>query len=302
LISFKPGAFAPGVPVQPVCLRYPYRHCNLAWTEEISGGNIAVRFGKMMLQFVNWVEIDYLPVYIPSKEEKEDSILYANNVRNLMAKHMNVRLTNHSYDDVRLIILAQKLNKTKGVEMTSGIIFNELHRLYNMNVDQAQELLKKFSAMDSNHTNQMSYAQFCSFLQLPDSDELHDVFDQFDGQSNGYIDFKELLVGTLSLASQKNHEQTIKDTFALFDLDKNGTIEWAEFKSVMKGLYPQMSAGDVEKNWKEMSSKSEGSITYEEFAAFGKKNPIQIKTAYDRLRQQPPPEALIIDVSLEDST
>lgn len=32
LITFKPGAFIPGVPVQPVCIRYPNRLDTLSWT------------------------------------------------------------------------------------------------------------------------------------------------------------------------------------------------------------------------------------------------------------------------------
>lgn len=32
LITFKPGAFYPGVPVQPVCIRYPNRLDTVSWT------------------------------------------------------------------------------------------------------------------------------------------------------------------------------------------------------------------------------------------------------------------------------
>lgn len=32
LIKFKPGAFYPGVPIQPVCIRYPNRLDTISWT------------------------------------------------------------------------------------------------------------------------------------------------------------------------------------------------------------------------------------------------------------------------------
>eukprot|EP01126_Amoeba_proteus_P011350 TRINITY_DN14569_c0_g1_i7.p1 TRINITY_DN14569_c0_g1~~TRINITY_DN14569_c0_g1_i7.p1 ORF type:complete len:153 (+),score=27.84 TRINITY_DN14569_c0_g1_i7:576-1034(+) len=73
LVMFAVGAFAPGVPVQPVFLRYPFTYQSLAWTKESEG--IVSRFTKMLLQFVNWVEIEFLPVYVPDEEEKADPIM-----------------------------------------------------------------------------------------------------------------------------------------------------------------------------------------------------------------------------------
>ncbi|KAL6501457.1 hypothetical protein OROGR_026590 [Orobanche gracilis] len=40
----------------------------------------------LLSQFVNYIEVTELPVYSPSEQEKEDPRLYAENVRNLMAR------------------------------------------------------------------------------------------------------------------------------------------------------------------------------------------------------------------------
>ncbi|KAL6508563.1 hypothetical protein OROGR_023274 [Orobanche gracilis] len=40
----------------------------------------------LLSQFVNYIEVTQLPVYSPSEQEKEDPSLYAENVRNLMAR------------------------------------------------------------------------------------------------------------------------------------------------------------------------------------------------------------------------
>lgn len=37
LITFKSGAFYPGVPVQPVCIRYPNKLDTVTWTWEGPG-------------------------------------------------------------------------------------------------------------------------------------------------------------------------------------------------------------------------------------------------------------------------
>ncbi|XP_023375525.1 lysophosphatidylcholine acyltransferase 1, partial [Pteropus vampyrus] len=78
LITFKPGAFIPGVPVQPVVLRYPNQLVSTC-PGPVSG-ELEILW-LTLCQFHNRVEIEFLPVYSPSEEEKEDPALYASNVR-----------------------------------------------------------------------------------------------------------------------------------------------------------------------------------------------------------------------------
>jgi len=251
----------------------------------------------MWFQFVNWVEIDYLPIYYPSQQEKEDPVLYSNNVRNYMASHMTVRVTDHSYDDVRLLILAQKLSKESGVAMTGDFIFSDLSKLYKMDIRQAQDLLKKFAGSDAGKTNRLTYPHFCQLLELPDTPELVTIFEQFDTHGNGYIDFKELLTGTVLLSKNTGIEETLRKTFNLFDLDQDGTIDKEEFKSVMRGLYPKMTVKEVETHWALMQRESPDAVTYHEFCEYGKKHPVHLKTAHDRLIHVPTEH---ISIDLDD--
>lgn len=39
-----------------------------------------------LTQFFTYCELEFLPVYVPSEEEKKDPQLYAQNVRDVMAK------------------------------------------------------------------------------------------------------------------------------------------------------------------------------------------------------------------------
>jgi len=96
LISFRQGAFAAGVPVQPICIRYPHEHFTPARS---TNSDQALMWFRLLCQFVNKVEIIYLPVYHPSPEEIADPTLYANNVRNVMARTLHIPTTNHTYLD-----------------------------------------------------------------------------------------------------------------------------------------------------------------------------------------------------------
>lgn len=84
LIKFKPGAFYPGQPIQPVLIRYPNQVDSLTWTWQ--GPHVFILILKTFAQFHSFVEIEFLPVYYPSEEEIKNPKLYAENVQQLMAK------------------------------------------------------------------------------------------------------------------------------------------------------------------------------------------------------------------------
>ncbi|XP_019153333.1 PREDICTED: lysophospholipid acyltransferase LPEAT1-like isoform X2 [Ipomoea nil] len=86
LLPFKTGAFLSKAPVLPVILRYPYQRFSPAW-ESISGSRHVL---LLLCQFINYMEVIWLPVYCPSQQEKDDPKLYAENVRRLMAREGNM--------------------------------------------------------------------------------------------------------------------------------------------------------------------------------------------------------------------
>lgn len=54
---------------------------------------------------VNHVEVEFLPVYHPSPEEAADPVLYASNVRNLMAVRLGVPLVEQSTPEERQLMM-----------------------------------------------------------------------------------------------------------------------------------------------------------------------------------------------------
>ncbi|XP_063723676.1 lysophosphatidylcholine acyltransferase 1-like [Symsagittifera roscoffensis] len=97
LISFKTGAFQPGVPVQPVVVRWPNYFDCVTWA--FVGPSVYKLIWLQMCQPITFVEVEYLPVYIPSEEEKENPTLFANNVRQVMASALKIPVRNYSHRD-----------------------------------------------------------------------------------------------------------------------------------------------------------------------------------------------------------
>lgn len=117
LVQFKTGAFIPGLPVQPVCVKYPSDDFDsISWTWKGPGAFQTVWLTLCKLH--SPVEIHFLPVYNPSDEEIKKPSLYAENVRKLMAEYLNVPLSDYSYEDG---ILIKSLHKY-GLPMQAGLV------------------------------------------------------------------------------------------------------------------------------------------------------------------------------------
>lgn len=107
-ISFRPGAFNPGVPVQPVLLEYSYRYLNPS--SRGAGCNLLL----LMLQFANHVKLTILPPYLPSKEEVDDAVLFGNNVREVLRSRKGAAATSGPEEDTYWFELAKQHPKTMG--------------------------------------------------------------------------------------------------------------------------------------------------------------------------------------------
>lgn len=100
LMTFKPGAFVPGKPVQPILIRYPNDVDTVTWTWNQPHGARSVMW-LTLTQVYNRASLEFLPVYNPSQAEIDDPKLYARNVRQVMADALHVPTNDLSYEEVK---------------------------------------------------------------------------------------------------------------------------------------------------------------------------------------------------------
>ncbi|KAG9396977.1 Acyltransferase [Carpediemonas membranifera] len=93
VIRFHVGAFKPGVPVQPVAIKYHWRHTDPSDTCIGTWKHLSVIWWSMF----TLIEVTYLPLYTPSEEEKADPMLFAENVRMEIAKTLDVPLSSGTF-------------------------------------------------------------------------------------------------------------------------------------------------------------------------------------------------------------
>lgn len=266
LITFKPGAFIPGVPVQPVLLRYPNKLDTVTWTWQ--GYTFFQLCALTWCQPFTKVEVEFMPVQVPNDEEKSDPVLFAGRVRNLMAEALGIPVTDHTYEDCRLMISAGQLT----LPMEAGLVeFTKISRKLKLDWDGIRKHLDEYAAIaSSSRGGRIGIEEFAEYLKLPVSDVLRQLFALFDRNHDGSIDFREYVIGLAVLCNPANTEDIIQVAFKLFDVDEDGYITEQEFSTILQaalgvpdldvsGLFKEIAQGDA--------------VSFEEFKSFALKHP-----------------------------
>uniref|UniRef100_A0A8C9ERU7 Lysophosphatidylcholine acyltransferase 2 n=1 Tax=Pavo cristatus TaxID=9049 RepID=A0A8C9ERU7_PAVCR len=282
LITFKQGAFIPGVPVQPVLLRYPNKLDTVTWTWQ--GYSLKELCIMTLCQLFTRVEVEFLPVYVPTEEERNDPILFASRVRQTMATALKVPVTDHTFEDCRLMISAGQLT----LPMEAGLVeFTKISKKLNLKWNHVREQLDTFAAIASaSKGGRIGIEEFAEYLKLPISDVLRELFLLFDRNGDGTIDFREYVIGLSILCNPANTEETIHMAFKLFDQDDDGTITEKEFACIIQSALglPDL---DVSNLFKEIDAYETGKLSYDEFKNFALEHPEYAKlfTTYLELQR-----------------
>jgi 1-acyl-sn-glycerol-3-phosphate acyltransferase len=95
LLKFKTGAFVLGKPVTPVVFKYPVYVP--FWNRNES--SFATQLFRLLARVSTPVEVIVLPTWHPTALEQEDPRQYSENVRRLMAQHLDLPLSDQGKRD-----------------------------------------------------------------------------------------------------------------------------------------------------------------------------------------------------------
>uniref|UniRef100_A0A8C8E252 Lysophosphatidylcholine acyltransferase 1 n=1 Tax=Oryzias sinensis TaxID=183150 RepID=A0A8C8E252_9TELE len=249
LITFKPGAFIPAVPVQPVVIRYPNKLDSITWT---------------------WQGPGFLPIYTPSEEEKKNPALFAVNVRRVMAQALGVPITDYSFEDCQLAMAEGQLKLP--VE-TCLLEFARLVRRLGLKPANSEKVLQDYGNRARKLEGQKLDLQgFAHFLDVPVSDMLRDMFALFDEDEDNSMDIREYVIALSVVCRPTKTLETMKLAFKMFEAEEDSAITEAELAVMLKTALG-VTHLDVSHLFTAIDIADTGKMTFDKFRCFVEENP-----------------------------
>jgi len=95
----------------------------------------------------------------------------------------------------------------------------------------------------SGRMTKHEFTQFYKQFQPSQSSEsfCKNIFRIFDQNSNGYIEFPELMFSISLTSNEMDTRKKVELIFRIYDVDGNGSINKKEFKKIIKSIYLVLS-------------------------------------------------------------
>ncbi|XP_030605764.1 lysophosphatidylcholine acyltransferase 1 [Archocentrus centrarchus] len=268
LITFKPGAFIPAVPVQPVVIRYPNKLDSITWTWQGPGAFHILWL--TLCQLHNEFVIEFLPVYTPSEEEKNNPALFAINVRRVMAKALGVPITDYSFEDCQLAMAEGQLRLPVD---TCLLEFAKLVRRLGLKPQNPEKVLQEYGNRARKLEGQkLELEDFAHFLDVPVSDMLRDMFGLFDEHEDNRMDIREYVIALSVVCRPAKTLETMKLAFKMFEAEEDGAITESELAVILKTALG-VSHISVSHLFTAIDVDDTGKITFDKFRNFVEHHP-----------------------------
>ncbi|XP_060520333.1 lysophosphatidylcholine acyltransferase isoform X4 [Cylas formicarius] len=265
LITFKPGAFYPGVPIQPVCIKYPNKLDTVTWTWE--GPSALKLLWLTLTQISSHCEVEFLPVYTPSEEEKRDPKLFANNVRAVMAKALGIPVVDYSYNDCKLMTKAKEMNLPLA---TSLVEVRKLRRKLGLESSKIEEkvLNTNYACRDCS---KVSFIEFVQLLNIPPNEPAaQQLFRIYDKDNTGRMDFRDYILGVIGTDPNRSILDIVRLACQMYDNGKHGKITAEDFcKAICQTL--ALSKDYALEVFDQVDRNQLGYITFENFINYAQK-------------------------------
>ncbi|XP_019966040.1 lysophospholipid acyltransferase LPCAT4 [Paralichthys olivaceus] len=251
LIKFKPGAFVPGVPVQPVLLRYPNRLDTVRWTYK--GTSWVDVLWHTTSQFYTNMTVEFLPVYNPSEEEKNDPNLYADNVQKLMAGALRVPATDYVMQG------GVPVNKLGGLslplESPARRTLSLLHRS-SLEASAVEDALDRMidRCRSGAPGSKVGAEELASILGLTDRETAVRVCKLYSKDES--VDVGQFCLSVSAVSGFLSFKSLLHKAFSLFDREGRGSLSAEELSGLMGALlgFPQYNTAQL---FKEASHQDE---------------------------------------------
>ncbi|GMH95130.1 hypothetical protein TL16_g13083, partial [Triparma laevis f. inornata] len=268
LMEFKKGAFAPGEPITPVLLTYPNEHYNCACSGR-NGTDLSLVW--CIFQFHNRMKATILDAYVPNEEEKTDPDLFARNVRDYMAKELQLPTTEHSYPD--LFLQMEGLTFPKQYFYDCNFQMKDVKEQWGLELPECKVLLRRFADADRDQSGRIEMEDFVTLFHLQTYSKSYRerLFGFFDGDGSGAIEFREFLCAVSLVSEGGSTDHRLPLAFAFYDKGGRGFVSMTDLNRTFDDakrlgvVQEDVVLGDAV--FKEFDKIGDGLLNYEEFCA-----------------------------------
>ncbi|KAM9717198.1 lysophospholipid acyltransferase LPCAT4 [Menidia menidia] len=231
LLKFKPGAFLAGVPVQPVLLRYPNRVDTVRWTYK--GTTWTEALWHTTSQFYTNMTVEFLPVYNPSQEERNDPSLYADNVQKLMAKALGVPATDYVMEG------RVPVSKVGGLSLPLDSPARETLSLLHKNglgAHEVEVVLDRMTDMCRSGTrwSKTSAEELASILELKEKQTAIHICGLYSKDET--VDLRQVCLSVSAITGFSSFPALLHTAFTLFDGEGRGRLSAEQLSGLMGAL------------------------------------------------------------------
>nr|XP_061810890.1 lysophospholipid acyltransferase LPCAT4-like [Nerophis lumbriciformis] len=229
LIKFKPGAFLCGVPVQPVLLRYPNKVDTVRWSHK--GTTWVEALWHTTSQIYTNMTVEFLPVYNPSAEEKNNPELYADNVQKLMAEALGIPATDYVMQGG---VPVQKVGGLSLPLSSPGREALTLLRKAGMGTRQVESALDRILDRCQSGSSEAGAGDLAALLGLADERTAVSVCGLY---SQGKMaDLRQIYLNVAALSGLVDIRSILRTAFNLFDKEGTGSLSAEELSDLMGAL------------------------------------------------------------------
>uniref|UniRef100_A0A2M4BPC0 Putative phosphate acyltransferase n=1 Tax=Anopheles marajoara TaxID=58244 RepID=A0A2M4BPC0_9DIPT len=287
VVQFKPGAFGPGLPVQPVAIRYTNPLNTVSWTWE--GPGVPVLLWRTLTTLHTGFEINFLPVYYPDERERNDAKLYARNVRDRIAASLGIPGTDHGYNDCRL------MNYMIAIGMPYFAWSHDIakmRRWLSLSDGAAERELLEREAPFTERNAHLTLAAFAANLRIPPGDDSARILFQIFTKDNDEprhggdtIDVRQYLLLALFLSTIGSPKLALlQQLFKLYSTDRWRVSSEGLYRAVQH--LSTITRAQCDQLFTKADTHNLGLITFDQFEASISCHPILIEL--QELNEPPP--------------
>ncbi|XP_034020816.1 lysophospholipid acyltransferase LPCAT4 [Thalassophryne amazonica] len=231
LLKFKHGVFLAGVPVQPVLLHYPNQLDTVRWTYK--GTSWLEVVWHTTSQLYTNMTVEFLPVYEPSDEEKNNPGLYADNVQKVMANALGIPATDYVMEgDV-------PVRKLGGLSIPLELPARETLTLLHRDGLGASDVAAALDKMTDRcqlegQSSKVEVEELAAVLGLSEMQTANTIFGLYSKSQT--VDLRQVCLSVAALSECISVKSLLHTAFTLFDSERRGSLTVAELSDLIGAL------------------------------------------------------------------